>query len=132
MSAPPNADLTIEQFEAGRIDPEHFNHEAHVYMGWLYLQAYEQSEAIARFDNALKRLTLGLGVPGKYHATITWAFLLLINERRRDDEAWQSFCSRNRDLIDDSKASLGRYYSDERLFSNTARSRFVLPDKLIA
>jgi hypothetical protein len=60
---------------------------------------------------------------------MTWAFLLLINERRRDNEGWQTFCSRNQDLINDSKASLGRYYSDERLFSETARTHFVLPDR---
>lgn len=129
MSALPKADLTIDRFEAGQIDPERFNHEAHVYVAWLYVQTYEQAEAIARFDNALKRLTLQLGIPGKYHATITWTFLLLISERCRDNEGWQAFCSRNQDLVNDSKAILGRYYSDERLFSETARMHFVLPDR---
>ncbi|MCP4335773.1 MAG: hypothetical protein GY785_24255 [Gammaproteobacteria bacterium] len=131
MSALPQVDLTIEQFETGRINPERFDHEAHVYVAWLYVQAYEQAEAIARFDSALKRLTLQLGIPGKYHATITWFFLLLIGDRCRDNEGWQAFCSRNQDLINDSKAILRRYYSNERLFSEAARTHFVLPDKLV-
>jgi hypothetical protein len=76
MSITGHPDLTIEQFESGNIDAEMFDHEAHVYVGWLYVQQYELADAIARFDDALRRLTRKLGAPGKYHATITWIFLL--------------------------------------------------------
>jgi len=122
--------LTIEQFESGQVDPTHFDHEAHVYVGWLYVQAFELAEAISRFDGALRRLTEQLGVPDKYHATITWLFLLLINERSQGNEGWQDFRSSNEDLISDSKTILGRFYSEDLLFSNNAREHFVLPDKL--
>jgi len=130
VSTLPQLRLTIEQFESGEFDPERFDHEAHVYVAWLYVQAYDLSVAIRRFDSALKRLTAQLGIPGKYHATITWTFLLLINERYRDDEEWCAFCSRNPDLFGDSKAIVGRYYTDALLFSDRAREHFVLPDKL--
>lgn len=130
MSVVHNPDLTIEQFEKGKVDPAQFDHEAHVYVGWLYVRAFELGEAISRFDGALRRFTEQLGVPDKYHATITWLFLLLINERAQGDEGWQNFRSRNPDLIDDSKTTLGRYYSDALLFSDCARAHFVLPDRL--
>jgi len=120
--------LTIQQFESGQVDPDLFDHEAHVYMGWLYVREFELADAILRFDAALKRLTTRLGVPGKYHATITWLFLLLISERLDNDESWQSFRSRNKELIRNSKTTLTRYYSDALLFSDRARERFVLPD----
>jgi len=123
-------EFTIEKFESGRLNHELFDHEAHVYVGWLFVGEFGLAAAISRFDAALKRLTRQLGVPGKYHATITWMFLLLIGERFRDDEGWQEFRSRNQDLIADCKTTLGRYYSDEYLFSDDARRRFVLPDKL--
>jgi len=123
-------DLTIEQFEAGDVDAELFDHEAHVRIGWLYLQRFGLSDAIRRFEVALQRLTAKLGVPDKYHATITWLYLLLINERSRTDEDWHSFRARNRDLVDDSKTTPGRFYSNARLFSDEARAHFVLPDKL--
>lgn len=122
--------LSIEQFEAGDVDAGQFDHEAHVYVGWLYVQAFDFAEAVARFDGALRRLTKRLGVPGKYHATITWLFLVLINERALPGETWEEFRSRNETLIRDSKTTLHRYYSDTLLFSDAARRHFVLPDRL--
>lgn len=122
--------LSIEQFEAGDVDAGQFDHEAHVYVGWLYVQAFDFAEAVARFDGALRRLTKRLGVPGKYHATITWLFLVLINERALPGETWEEFRSRNETLIRDSKTTLQRYYSDTLLFSDAARRHFVLPDRL--
>ncbi len=130
MSAALEPRLSIEQFEAGDVDAERFDHEAHVYVGWLYVQAFDLADAVARFDCALRRLTAHLGVPGKYHATITWLFLVLINERATRDETWEEFRSRNESLIRDSKATMRRYYSDTLLFSDAARRHFVLPDKL--
>jgi hypothetical protein len=122
--------LTIQQFEQGQVDPERFDHEAHVHIGWLYLREFELPDALRRFDAALRRLTTQLGVPGKYHATITWLFLLLINERADRNEDWETFRSHNQDLIDDSRTMLHRYYSEDRLFSDDARQHFVLPDRI--
>ena len=124
-----DAGLTIERFENADIDPERFGHEAHVYIAWLYVQNYELAEAIERFDGGLKRLVAKLGADGKYHATLTWFFLLLIADRAVDDQSWQDFRGQNVDLLADSKALLSRYYSDGCLFSSRARERFVLPDK---
>ena len=122
--------LTIVDFEAGNIDAERFDHEAHVYMAWLYLEEFELADAISRFDAALKRLTRQLGVPQKYHATITWLFLLLINERRQSGEDWPAFRKRNADLVENSRSTLQRYYSESLLFSDNARQHFMLPDRL--
>jgi len=131
MKAHATPRISIQQFESGQVDAEQFDHEAHVYVGWLFVRTFELGEAIARYDTALKRLTRKLGVPDKYHATITWLFLMLINERASDDD-WLSFVSRNQDLLADSKSTLQKYYSEELLFSDRARKHFVLPDKLAA
>lgn len=121
---------SIERFENGQVDPESFNHEAHVYMGWLYIREFGLSDAISRFDGALRRLTSLLGVPEKYHATITWLFLILIEERSWRDESWPSFRARNTDLIEGGTAMLKRYYSESRLYSSRAREHFLLPDRV--
>ena len=92
---------SIERFEAAAVDPARFDHEAHVYVAWLYLQTFPRREAMARFDAALKRLTRKIGAEQKYNAMITWLFLLLIAERARQGEDWDDFRRRNSDLIDE-------------------------------
>ena len=130
MSALPHPELTIASFEAGEIDADRFDHEAHVYLGWLYVRELGITQAISRFDAALRRLVVLLGRDGKYHATLTWFFLLLINERAESDEPWQIFRRRNDDIVSGGKKILARYYTNEHLFSDRAREQFVLPDKL--
>ena len=71
-----------------------------------------------------------LGAEGKYHATLTWFFLLLIADRTEANEPWLVFRHCNEDLISDSKEILLRYYTNDYLFSARARERFVLPDRL--
>ena len=122
--------LTIERFESGDIEAELFDHEAHVYAAWLFVREYDLAQAVSRFESGLRRLTRKLGVPSKYHATITWFFTLLIAERSLENEGWSDFKARNPDLFSRSSTTLDRYYSEARLFSDTARNQFVLPDRV--
>jgi len=126
-------DFNVDAFERAEIDPANFDHEAHVYVAWLYLEQFPQPEALEKFDAALKRLTVKLGVPGKYHVTITWFFLLLIGERRNADPGadWQRFCRRNTDLFEGG-VLLKRYYNGQTLASDRARQCFVLPDRIMS
>ncbi len=72
----PRVEETVQAFETATVKPADFNHDAHIKVGWRYLQEYDQLEAINRFTAAIKRLTQKLGVPDKYHETITWFYLL--------------------------------------------------------
>ena len=151
MNAVARPDFTIDAFERGEIDPEAFDHEAHVYMAWLYLERFAlpadgaqgevarldyervaEAGGLEEFAGALRRLTERLGVPGKYHATITWFFLLLIGERRSAEPGadWPRFRRRNADLVED-RGLLERYYSRQTLASDRARQAFALPDRLL-
>ena len=131
MNAAARPVVTLEAFEAGTLDAEAFDHESHVYVGWLYLESLPLLEAIRRYSAALRRLTEQLGVPEKYHETITWFYLLLIAERRRitRGHGWFAFRSENDDLFHAARV-LGRYYSKKLLMSDRARKAFVLPDRL--
>ena len=91
--------LTIENFEASHIDGSSFDHRSHIYVAWLYLDAFDTEVAIQRFDAALRRLVVALGAESKYNAMVTWLFLKLIAARKRDDEDWESFASHNEDLF---------------------------------
>jgi hypothetical protein len=93
--------FTVDKFETSTVDASLFDHEAHVYVAWLYLQTFERDEAFRRFDAALRRFAGKIGAASKYNAMITWLFLKLIVERARDGETWPAFRARNADLIDE-------------------------------
>jgi len=132
MSAAPIPQFTVELFEAGEIDADAFDHDAHIYVAWLYLDRHELLEAVRNFTAALKRLTTQLGIPGKYHETITWFFMFLIEERRGESPArdWYSFRRDNEDLFAKGEDGiLNRYYERTTLGSDRARRSFLLPDR---
>ena len=124
--------MSIDAFEAGNVDPDEFGHDDHVYVAWLYLQDHELNDAIARFCAALKDLTRKLGIESKYHETITWFFMIAINERLqlRPSDDWHSFMRQNPDIFASSPSLINRHYSGERLQSPLARNHFLLPDRL--
>ena len=135
MSGTRVADAGIEQifeaFENATLEPGGFNHEAHILVGWRYLQDLSLLDALTRFTDAIKRLTRKLGVPSKYHETITWFYLIKIAERCSDDSAadWPAFKAANPDLFAWNPSLIEKYYSDALLFSDTARRMFVFPDR---
>lgn len=122
--------IDVDRFEAGDFDPSTFDHPAHVRVAWGYVRECGLDEAARRFSQGLRSLTARLGVPEKYHDTITWFFMLLIAERHAalPDADWETFRRRNADLFRGSDV-LRRYYSDARLHSALARRQFLLPDR---
>ena len=134
MTKPLQPGLSIDDLEQSRIEGASFDHEAHVYLAWLYLDRYPVTEAIERYTAALKRLTAKLGVPDKYHDTVTWFFMLIIAQRRIAcaDVDWTVFKEKNADLLSRENNVLNRYYSKETLATDAARQSFVLPDRLVA
>lgn len=121
---------TIEAFERLQINPAHFDHKAHVYVAWSYLQDYDLLSSIERYRSTLKLLTRKLGVPGKYHETLTWFFMVLVAERIDRDPPgdWEAFIGRNQDLFTRAPGIASKFYSSDRLGSAAARRQFLLPD----
>ena len=124
-------DEFLGAFEACAIEPSEFRHADHVRLGWIYLRRLTLIEAIERFTESLKRFAAHNGVPGRYHETITWAYLLLIHGRMQQDRGagdWESFRAAHGDLLRWKPSILERYYTRETLASDVARRTFVLPD----
>lgn len=122
---------TLENFENGNVIAEQFDHSAHVYIAWKMLQKSSPLETINRYSAALRRITKALNVPGKYHETITWFYVLIISDRISPaiPASWEQFAAANPDLLGNSLELLSNYYSDVRLWSADARQRFLLPDR---
>jgi hypothetical protein len=126
----PAENAVLRGFEEGRGPGDAFHHEDHVRMGWLHLRSYPTAEALSRFSEGLRRLALRAGKPNLYHETVTWAYLLLINERMerdRRDAPWKEFARRNSDFLTWQPSVLDAYYDAVVLNSALARAVFVLP-----
>ncbi len=134
MSATRVADSRIEQivaaFENATIEAADFDHEAHLLVGWWYLQERSVLDALSRVTGALRRLTRKLGMPSKYHETITWFYVIQIAGRCRGtaDVDWPQFKAANADLFAQNPSLIEKYYSESLLSSETARRLFVFPD----
>ena len=123
----------VDAFEALALPPPAFRHADHVRLAWIYLTRMPLPAALQRYADRLRDFAGHAGKPGLYHETITYAFLLVINERIVDGpsgEDWAGFQARNPDMFGGVKGTLGRYYSEERLGSARARAGFVMPDRL--
>jgi hypothetical protein len=122
----------LRAFEDGRLAPGAFRHRHHVRTAWILLERLPVLDVLARFTAGLRRLAAAAGKPGLYHETITWAYVLLVNERRAaaGAEGWPAFAARNPDLLLWKPSVLeARYYREETLWSERARETFVLPDR---
>jgi len=123
----------IQRFEDCTLPAESFHHPDHVRVVWLYLRRYSVLETLDRFSTGLKRFATANGKPNLYHETITWAYVLLINERLERggrEQSWAEFVDANGDLFDWKDNILKSYYHDETLRSDVARKVFVFPDKM--
>lgn len=122
----------LAAFEAATLPEDRFHHRDHVRAAWLLLRDESPAAALARFASALKRFAAAKGKTRLYHETITWAYLLLINERmERDgrDRGWEEFAASNPDLLTWRPSVLDEYYTPETLGTDLARRVFLLPDR---
>jgi hypothetical protein len=119
----------VEEFEAGR-PRGGFHHVDHVQVAFAYIAEFPFLEAVGRFCAALRRFAVAQGKPNLYHETITWAYMILIRERMArvgQEQSWEEFAGRNRDLLVWKDGILSSLYSREELDSDLAREVFLLP-----
>src|SRR5439155_5705055 len=86
-------------FEACAVANTDFHHADHIRLAWIYLREHPLLEAIDRFSTSLKRFAAHHGVPGLYHETITWVYLLLIHERMNGEPSFDAFRAAYPDLF---------------------------------
>jgi hypothetical protein len=123
----------LTAFENATLPLEAFRHADHVRMAFLYLGRYPLLEAIRRFSASLVNFATAHGKTNLYNQTITWAYLLLIQERLARavrHQTWDEFAAANPDLLTWSDSVLKKYYREETLKSELARATFVFPDRI--
>jgi hypothetical protein len=119
-------------FLDGSFPGDRFHHPQHVHVAFLFVRRHGMPQALAEFSTALKAFAVAKGMPKLYHQTITWAYLLLIAERlaKAPAETWDEFAAANGDLLKWKPSALDRYYTPDTLWSELARTTFVMPDKV--
>jgi hypothetical protein len=125
-------DEILAGFENCMLAGASFHHADHVRVAFLYLCRYPALVAIEHFSASLQRFAAANGKPERYNETITWALLLLIRERMARAGGrpnWAEFAAGNADLLTWENNILKKYYWDETLSSNLAKTCFLFPDK---
>jgi hypothetical protein len=120
--------LLLRQFEARALPNHAFRHREHVRLTWIYLTVEPAEHVAARLCRSLLDLATGHGVAGRFHHTLTVAWVRIIESERRShpDSAFDALVTASPILL--SKDAPLSYYSRERLYSEEARQRWVEPD----
>jgi hypothetical protein len=124
-------DPLVHAFERATIDPRTFRHREHLYVAWCYLRELAVEDALARYVRYLRQLTQALGVPQKFHATMTWAYVVLLDDAmaRMPSAGFDELLAANPGLLQHRGGALDSYYDRDELESAEARQRFVLPKR---
>jgi hypothetical protein len=124
-------DPFLAAFLDSSMPPAGFDHLGHIRAAWLLLQRRPLEDAVTETCNAIARLATRLGVPEKYNRTLSEALVRLMAHGGATDRtlSWQAFLAANTDLVGEARCVLARHYSDATLNSQTARERFMQPDR---
>ena len=118
-------DAFLESFESGRLDS--FTHRDHLRVAFAYARRGGVDHAIARARHGLRHFAAAHGAPDRYHETLTVAWARVIAHHAvAHAGGFDDFVAAHPRLLD--RDLLLAHYSRERLFSATARKRFVESD----
>ena len=118
------------RFEALQIAPGDFGHREHVRLAFAMLDGADFGDAAVRFRRALRSFANAVGADAKYHETLTWAYLSLVNERMQTAAFASSFelLAAHPDLLDHRNGALATLYDVAAITASPlARRAFVLP-----
>jgi hypothetical protein len=123
------SDPAFEQLMLGATEVgTRFGHREHVKLTWLAVRRYELSDACAVIADGIRRTARYQGVPQKYNATMTRAWVEVIAHHARElpDASFDEFVGAHPAVLD--KRLLARHYRSTTLAGHAARTGWVPPD----
>ena len=122
----------IHDFENCKLDPSWFTHEAHLRIGFLYIQQLGSKLAAQKLCTGIARFDRIFGNGDKFHRTITVASIGILSHFMRKSAAsdFISFIEEYPQLKTDFKRLLHTHYSGELLSTSMSKSTYILPDLL--
>jgi hypothetical protein len=129
-------DRLVDAFQRRTLPKAEWTHKAHLRVGLWYLLRHGEAEAFELLRAGISALNEAHGTPNSdhsgYHATITWAFLRLLADVRRQQPPSQTddaLADRAVAALND-RGLLHRHYSPELLATPRARRTVVAPDRV--
>jgi hypothetical protein len=107
---------------------ERFGHREHLQLTWLAVRRCGTAGAVELISDGIRRTARYAGVPQKYNATVSqaWVELTAYHMAEAPDESFEELLGRNPGLLD--KRLLTRFYHSRTLASPAARTGWVEPD----
>ena len=107
---------------------DRFGHRQHIHLTWLAVRRYGTSAAVTMVSEGIQRTARYAGVPQKYHATVSRAWVELVGYHAvgGDDADFDAFAEQYPALLD--KRLLARHYRSSTLATARAKSGWVEPD----
>jgi hypothetical protein len=119
----------VRMFEACELTNDNFHHRDHLRLAWIYVRRYGELEARVRIAGAIRKFASQHGKTGKYHETLTVAWLRLVGSaitRIPLDASFEDLTIAAPELLD--KRTIEKFYSLSVLDSKEARASWVQPD----
>ena len=122
----------IEQFKNGSLNPQIFNHEAHLRLAWLYIDMFGIKQAEKDIQKQLQNFVEIVGAKDKYHKTLTIVAIRIVNHFMQKSETnnFTDFINEFPQLKSEFKELVSTHYSFNIFNSERARSEYLEPDLL--
>jgi hypothetical protein len=118
------------QFENASLNPQLFNHEAHLRLAWIYIKKYGVEKAIHRLTSQLKNYVTTLGAEEKYNHTLTIAAVRAVHHfiLRTMADNFQEFIEKAPRLKTDFRELIRSHYATDIFTSVKAKREFLKPE----
>lgn len=107
---------------------DRFGHREHVRLTWLAVRRCGAAGAVELISDGIQRTARYAGVPQKYNATVSraWVELTAYHMAEEPEASFDELVTRNPGLLD--KRLLTHFYQSRTLASPAARTGWVEPD----
>ncbi|CAM1359115.1 hypothetical protein [Tenacibaculum xiamenense] len=120
----------IEQFTKGTLNPELFNHEAHLRLAWLYIKKFGVKQAEKDIQKQLLNFDVIVGKGDKYHTTLTIVSIRIVNHfmQKSRSNNFLNFINEFPQLKLEFRELINTHYSYDIFESEKAKIKFLEPD----
>lgn len=127
-----NDEIFGQQFSNCTLDPEIFNHEAHLRLAWIHITKYGIDTAIENVSTQLINYTTALGASGKYNKTLTIAAVKAVNHfiGRSQSNNFADFIKEFPRLKTNFKDLMAKHYKIDIFKLPLAKTTYLEPDLL--